>query len=322
MRSFRVDNYIVDTPIAEIISELKLNLSNGKLKDIEEHSDNIVVTCPHHSGGHESKPAMNIYVGNDQSIEYGYARCFVCGFEGHFYQFVAECFECSEERAKQWLISNFGKLAYEKLDLGEDIVIGKNKMRSVRSMDKSILETYQNYCPYLAKRNLTKETCQKFNVKYDSKYRQVVFPCYDVNNNLIMMPKRSIDTKTFYLDKDVEKPVYCLNNIIKNNIKQAIVTEGPFDTLLANQYGFPAVGTLGTPSDEQIKEISKSGINILYAMFDNDAAGRKFTASLRAGLEHLNAGIIVIDVRIPSPYKDIGELDYDTFWKILKNYKN
>ena len=65
MRQIQVDNYVIDEPIINIVRQLKLSLVNGKLKDIRDGSDNIVVTCPHHGGGHESTPACNIYVGND-----------------------------------------------------------------------------------------------------------------------------------------------------------------------------------------------------------------------------------------------------------------
>lgn len=324
-QTLRVDNYIIDTPLEQIIEDLRRELTNGKLKDISVKGDNIVVTCPHHDGGHESKPACNVYIGSDKSIGYGTVNCFVCGFSGPFWKLVEEAFECSEDRAKTWLKMNYGKMAYELFDFGEDIVLPDNFSRVRKrdaGMDARFLEDYQSYCPYLAKRKLTRDTCEKFNVKYDSKYRQVVFPCYDAKGRLLMAPKRSIDTKSFYIDRGKEKPVYCLDNIIKNNIRVAIVTEGPFDTLLANQYGFPAIGMFGNPSDEQIERLSKSGIQVLYMMFDNDAAGRSFAKKVDSKLMELGSGIMTVDVRIPKPYKDIGELDYDTFWKIIREYQN
>lgn len=322
MRKLRVDNYIIETDLETILNELRLELFNGKLKDIKAKGDNLVVTCPHHDGGHESKPACSVYIGDDEDKEYGMVNCFVCGFKGPFWALVAEACDTSIEKAKSWLIKRYGVLAYEKLDLGDDIRLPaytgsfRRKKRTINS--DSELSNYQSYCPYLAKRKLTRATCENFNVKYDSQYRQVVFPCYDEYGSLLMTPKRSIDTKVFYIDEGKEKPVYCLDRIIKNRTTTAIVTEGPFDTLLANQYGFPTIGTFGNPSDEQIDKISKSCIQILYMMFDNDAAGRSFAAKLR---DRLDKRILLVDVKIPNPYKDIGELDYETFWKIVKEYQ-
>lgn len=322
MNQLRVDNYIIDTPILEILYRLRVTLTNGKLKEINKGYPNIVVTCPHHAGGHESKAACNIYIGNDSNIEYGYFRCFVCETKGSFVKFVQECFESSEDFAKKWLISNFGKQVEGFIELGDPIDINKARIKRKYKwipMDASILDTYQSWCPYLAQRKISREVCEIFNIKYDSKHRQIVFPCYDVAGNLIMLPKRAIDFKTFYLDKDVEKPVYCLDYLIRNNYKQAIITEGPFDCLTAYTYGYPACATLGTISDFQIEQINKSPLTVLYAMFDNDEAGRKFFNKLQS---KLTKRIVLINVQIPDGKKDINDLSYEEFTNLITKYKN
>ena len=108
MRQLIIDNYVINKPIEEILNLLRITLTNGKLKDIEPKTDNILVTCPHHDGGHENTPACNIYIGNDTKLPYGYFNCFVCGEKGSFLKFVAECFDAPESYAKAWLLKNFG----------------------------------------------------------------------------------------------------------------------------------------------------------------------------------------------------------------------
>lgn len=322
MRNVVVDNYIINKPIIDILYTLQRTLTNGKLKDIIVKGENIVVTCPNnnHSGGQESKPACNIYVGNDEKIQYGYHRCFVCEDQGTFLHFVAECFNSSEAFAKDWLIKTFGGELIEKsVFTAEDIVLPSRKKVSHKVLNESILDKFQNWHPYLEKRGLTRATCNQFKVKYDPQYRQIVFPYYNEKNQLITLLKRSIDTKTFYIEKDLPKPLYGINNIIKNNISKCIITEGLFDCLLANQYGFPTIATLGTPSDNQIEIINKSCLKTIYLMMDNDEAGRKFTRTLQA---KLNDRFLIIPVQIQNPYKDIGELDKDTFWKFIKIAEN
>lgn len=327
MRVLKVDNYEISTPLIEVITLLRLTLTNGKLRDIKpwrSGEDNIVVTCPNnnHSGGQESSPACNIYVGENTDIEYGYFKCWVCDEQGSFVKFVSECFNSSEEYAKQWLISNFGVLAHEKIVI--DDAINLQKARSVKTyrpkaLDASILNSYQTWHPYLAQRKLSREVCELFNVRYDPKLRQIVFPCFDVRGNLIMMPRRSIDYKTFYLDHDMEKPVYCLDFIQKNHYSTAIITEGPFDVLTAYSYGYPAIGTFGNPSDYQIDQINKSCITVLYTMFDNDDAGRKFTRLVKSKLDKR---ILVVEVKLPEGKKDINDLSFEEFQNILKIAKN
>ena len=320
MRPLIVDNYVINNVnIIDILNKLRLTLTNGKLKDIEVKSDNILVTCPVHDGGKENKPACNIYIGDNDELPYGYFNCFVCGAHGTFLKFVAECFESSVGYAKEWLIKTFnGTLREQTVLLGDEININK-AIQHKRYLDKSILDTYQKYCPYLAKRKISRDICELFNVRYDPKYRQVIFPTYDLHGNLVMMPKRSIDTKTFYLDKDVEKPVYCLDYVMKNNFKTVIITEGPFDCLTGWEYGFPTIATFGKISDSQIEQINRSCINIIYAMFDNDAAGRSFTETLK---KKLTKRIIIIEPKFPDGKKDINDLTKEELLNAIKSAQN
>ena len=319
MRQLIIDNYVINKPIEEILTLLKLSLTNGKLKDIENKGDDILVTCPHHDGGHEKTPACNIYIGNDTKLPYGYFNCFVCGEKGSFLKFVAECFDAPESYAKAWLLKNFGgELIAKNLFMGEPIVLNRNKGIK-KHLDESILDQYQTWNPYLAKRKLSREICELFKVRYDPKYRQVIFPAYDMSGNLVMLAKRSIDVKSFYLDKDVEKPVYCLDYVMKNNIKTVLITEGPFDCLTGWEYGFPTIATFGKISDYQIEQINKSCINIIYAAFDNDAAGRSFLETLK---RKLTKRIIIIETKFPTWRKDLNDLTKEELQEIIKNARN
>ena len=319
MRQLVIDNYVINKPIEDILTLLRLSLTNGKLKDIQNKGDNLLVTCPHHDDGHEHTPACNIYIGNDTKLPYGYFNCFVCGEKGSFLKFVAECFDAPESYAKSWLLKNFGgELIAKNVFMDEPIVLNKNRVRK-QGLDESILDTYQKWCPYLAKRKLSREICELFKVRYDPKYRQVIFPAYDIHGKLVMMTKRSIDTKTFYLDKDVEKPVYCLDYVMKNNIKTVLITEGPFDCLTGWEYGFPTIATFGKISDYQIEQINKSCINIIYAAFDNDAAGRSFLETLK---RKLTKRIIIIETKFPANKKDINDLSKEELQEIVKNARN
>ena len=319
MRQLIIDNYVINKPIEEILTLLKLSLTNGKLKDIENKGDDILVTCPHHDGGHEKTPACNIYIGNDTKLPYGYFNCFVCGEKGSFLKFVAECFDAPESYAKAWLLKNFGgELIAKNLFMGEPIILNRNKGIK-KHLDESILDQYQTWNPYLAKRKLSREICELFKVRYDPKYRQVIFPAYDMKGNLVMLAKRSIDVKSFYLDKDVEKPVYCLDYVMRNNIKTVLITEGPFDCLTGWEYGFPTIATFGKISDYQIEQINKSCINIIYAAFDNDAAGRSFLETLK---RKLTKRIIIIETKFPAWRKDLNDLTKEELQEIIKNARN
>ena len=322
MRILRVDNYIITVPLYEVVTQLRMALTNGKLREIKawsEGDDNIVVTCPnrHHSGGREAHAAMNIYVGENSKIPYGFCKCWACDFQCNFVRFVAECFECSEEFAKKWLIDRFGVFSEVKVFTDDDIVIKQRK--SSAKLPANYLNSLQSWHPYLAERKLSREVCELFKVKYDPMTSQIVFPCFDVAGNIIMAPRRSIVYKNFYLDSDQEKPVYCLDFIIKNNITTAMICEGPFDVLTCYTYGYPAIGTFGNPSPYQIDAINKSPIKVLYLAMDNDAAGRRMANVIRAGLD---PRIIVKEVHWLQNKKDPNEHTYEEFNNVMLKAKN
>jgi hypothetical protein len=322
MRILRVDNYIIETPLFEVVTQLRMALTNGKLREIKawsEGDDNIVVTCPnrHHKGGREHSAAMNIYVGENTKIPYGYCKCWACDFQCSFTYFVAECFECSEDFAKKWLIDKFGVFSETRIITADDIVI-KHKKASAK-LPANYLDTLQNWHPYLAERKLSREVCELFKVKYDPMTSQIVFPCFDIAGNILMAPRRSIYYKNFYLDDDQEKPVYCLDYIIKNSITTAMICEGPFDVLTCYTYGYPAIGTFGNPSPTQIEAINRSPIKVLYLAMDNDSAGRRMTNTIKAGLA---PRIIIKEVHWPNGIKDPGECSFEEFKKALTIAKN
>ena len=124
-------------------------------------------------------------------------------------------------------------------------------------MDDKFLDKLQPWHPYLAERKLDRQICEKFHVKYDPETRQIVFPIYDTKGNLLMVPRRNIDTKFFVLGKDIEKPLYGFNIIQKNNLNTVVWCEGPFDCLSFWSHGIPAICSFGSPSEDQIKQVNK-----------------------------------------------------------------
>ena len=307
MQRILIDNYLIETPIIKIIELLRISLTNGKLKDVQDKSDDIVVSCPFHSSGQEEHGSCFIRKKD------GVFHCFGCGEKGSFLKFVAECFDAPESYAKAWLLKNFGgELVAKNLFMGEPIVLNRNKGIK-KHLDESILDQYQTWNPYFNQRKLTRETAQKFNLRYDPKYRQVIFPYYNEKGQLITLLKRSIDTKTFFIETGITKPVYGINKIFQDNIRTCVLTEGLFDCLLANQYGMPTIATLGNPSIEQFELINKSPISTIYLMFDNDNAGRSFNEKAH---KYLSKRLFIIDVNIIGK-KDIGELSYDEFWNFI-----
>lgn len=310
-----VDNYIIKTPLLEILENIKVILNNTKLKDIRDKGNELVITCPNdnHSGGCEQDPDCHVNLKEDDDVlPYGTFNCFACGAHGSFVKLVALCFSCAEVDAKQWLISNYGELLKDTIQLPTFTLKRKN---IINKIDTKVLDQYQSWTPYLQQRNLSRNVCEYFKVKYDPVHRQVIFPCFDIKNNLVMLPKRNIDNKVFYLDKDTTKPLYCINYVANNNLRSICMVEGPIDCLTCYSNNIPAVATLGKPSVEQFEMLDKTNVNHIYLMFDNDDAGKKFTEFAKA---HLSKRIIIDTVQLPMGKKDINDLNHQEILELIK----
>lgn len=314
MSDLIIGHYIIDSPIVDILYQIKRELKNGKLRDIIEKSgdDDVVVTCPSHSDGHENNPSCGVYKGHDENIQYGSYNCFACGSRGPLWHFVAECFDEDDNFGKEWLVERFGKYCEDKSIQLEEINLNEEKKKV---LDENKLNEFSSYHPYMTKRKLTQEICEMFKVKYDSKSESLVFPVWDSRGVLVMFTRRSVNNKTFIIDKDIKKPLYLLNKVRELKKKSCIITEGQIDALTCWVYGFPAVATMGSISDYQIDELNNSGVRCVVAMFDNDDSGKKFEETLK---KKLRKDIMLINAKIPENKKDVNDMTKEEFISSLR----
>ena len=305
-----IDNHIIDAPMRTILNQIKKELTNGKLRQIEDKGDNFLVTCPHHKNGMEASPACYVYCGSDPNIEYGWMHCFTCDEQGPLYHFVAECFDKGDEWGKRWLLSHFGDTFVEgTLKFPSFDLLSKEDDAKPRFLNESLLDSYQSWHPYLAKRGLSRELCERFKVKYDPNGEHIVFPCWDERGNLVMCTRRSVNTKQFLIPKDVEKPVYLLNVIKRNNINEATIVESQFNCLTLWQWGIPSCALFGTGTTHQYDILNKSDIKHYYLCFDGDDAGDK---GIKRFLNNIRKDVFV-DIIIMTRGKDVNDLSEEEF---------
>lgn len=81
----------------------------------------------------------------------------------------------------------------------------------------------------------------------------------------------------------------------------------------------PAVATMGNISEHQIELINKSGIRVLYAMFDNDKSGKMFYQKLKKGIRK-DILLIYVPILILGK-KDVNDLSEDEFWRCIEEAK-
>lgn len=304
-----INNKCIDTPIPVILKKLKSELKNGLLSDIGEvERDNVLVTCPNHKNGMERHPSCNIYCREDNpNVEYGKVHCFTCGYTANLPQFVGKCFEETEAFGKEWLLENFGTSYNSNYLCLPEINIYKCKKN--KFLNENELNKYAFYHPYMWKRKLSKNVVDYFKIGFDSKSNSITFPVWDSSNRLVMITRRNVDSKIFNIPKDVEKPVYLLNEVIKQGYKKVYVAESQINVLTLWSWGYPAIGLFGTGTTHQYEILNKCPIRNYVLCFDGDIAGQKGTERF---LQNIRKDVFVSGKKIPFT-KDVNDLTKTEF---------
>lgn len=310
MNDLIIDNHVIKKDIKAILSTLKEKTVNGKLAVIHYDPESVRITCPFHKDGLEKKPSCGIYVGN-ADITWGTVHCFACGFKGQLYDVVASCLDISIQRAKKWLCDNFTEYVKENRVIIDAPINLKAVKKKETYLDENILNNFQSWHPYMEKRKLSKEVCEKFQIKYDPQTECIVFPVRDIHGNLKFLTRRSVNSKKFIIDKNIEKEVYLLYNHLDE--KEVYVCESQINALTLQSWGYPAVALLGTGTEYQYAQLKKSGILKYNLCLDGDDAGRRGTKKF---IENFPHNFITV-IKIPEG-KDVNDLTKNQFENLKK----
>lgn len=121
------------------------------------------------------------------------------------------------------MIDNFDTTVNTNISSLEPIIFEVKELKSNFAVED--LNQYDYYHPYMFERHLSKEVIDRFRIGYDKRIQAITFPVYDEKGKLVMVTKRSVLSKRFYIPSGVDKPVYLLNEAIKNNLTTVYVTE-------------------------------------------------------------------------------------------------
>ena len=316
MSDLVIKGYTINTPIKQILEKARYQLTNGKLRHIEDKGDDILCTCPNHKDGHENHPSCFVYTGNSPNIEYGTAHCFTCGSSWSLHRFIGMCFDSDDEFGKNWLINNFGILT-EDVSVNLDKIELNKKKKDTIVLDETILDTFEDWHPYMAERKLTPAVVKYFKIKYDKQTDSLVFPVWDEQNRLRFLTRRYIKNKYFMIDKDADKIIYLLNEIIKHNYKTVAVCESQLDALYLWTVGIPAIALLGAgTTKEQMKIINNTDVKMWLLCYDPDSAGDKGRKRFKS---MIRKDVFVEDIHMPAN-KDVNDLTIDEIITLFSKY--
>ena len=313
----------------EILTELKNQVYEKRGIDIlhkmKRSGDNIMICCPIHNDGQEKRPSCGISTVRHGDKPAGTVHCFACGYVDSLDGMIAKCLGYEDTSyGTKWLMDNFvsGEF-YERPSLISDL----SRNTAVRTRNNFITEqelsTYRFTHSYVYQRKLTDEIIEKYDIGYQKDFRfeyedngvkkylppqeVITFPVRDSNGNCLFISRRSIYGKTFFLPRDITKPVYGIYELPKD-CKEVIICESVFNALTCVAYGRPAVALFGTGDKEQADILNRLPIRKYILALDPDEAGEKGCKKLRQALKHKMLGKLILPKG-----KDINDLTYEEF---------
>lgn len=294
----------------EIFLQLKeyLNIRGiNYFKHYKKLNNDIMVTCPFHKDGNESKPSCGI------SLIDGMCHCFTCGTVKTFTQLISFVlgFNDNGEKGFQWLLENIGQ---QQASVRESVYINERVNKSNNYVSEQELDSYRYYHQYMFDRKLTKEIIEKFDVGFDKNTNCITFPVRDKNGNTLFIARRSIQSKFFNYPEGVKKPLYGLYEM-SNNCKSIIICESIFNCLTCYVYGKEALALNGTGNNEQLNDLLKLNARTIYLALDNDEAGNNGANKI---YQKIKNKFIVKRMIFPLG-KDVNDLTKEEFDYIYNN---
>ena len=308
-----INGHVIDSDLNTILTAIRNKTSERYLGRMRSAGENIAISCPFHKDGQEKHPSCFVYSSRDNdSVPFGFYRCFTCGSQGQLYNLVAYCFGCDVESAKEWLVDNFSSSLSDSFTLSLPKIDLSPTTCDEMYMDEKELDKYSYFHPYMFKRGLSEEVIRKFRIGWNPDHDTITFPIWDDHNNLIGITERSVKTKRFYIPKDIGKPVYLLNFIKLENVNEVYVCESQIDALYLESMGYRAIALLGTGSKNQYEILKKSGIRIYHLALDGDMAGRH---GMLKFINNMPDDIIIDVIKLPQG-KDVNDLTKEEFDKL------
>lgn len=338
--------------VLEVLQSLKAELVENNidyLKDIKDGPENVMITCPFHKDGQESKPSMGVKKNG------GIAHCFTCGEVVDFTELVSYCVNGTKSSrfGTTWLLNRYRDFNFqsikEKLKLnsfrgkekdklimakcrGEhsDVNIKTGKKETKHFVSETELDSYRWTHNYWSSRGVVDDDIiELFDLGYDREKEMITFPVRDLAGNCEFVAKRSVNVKFFQYPPGVSKPLYgyyelfkvsrheydCIGkHILYDFPKSVFVCESMIDCILLWQSGHYAVALNGLGNDRQFQQLRELPIHNIILATDNDEAGYKARKRIKENVKNK----LYSDIIFPKGIKDIGECSREQIDNILE----
>lgn len=277
--------------------------------------------CPLHK---DTEPSFSM------NIKGGMWTCFAgCG-AGGFESLVCKIHSCNFQEAKDWMLLTSNLVLQDNPDKkAEDVPEDMRWLWRFNAIDNSVMPQWW------FDRNLTWDTVNNWDIRYNEERSQIVIPFYNMNppakfkNQQIGLALMGTVTRNL---KDGPKYVNSPNlprsqylfGLAQSQGPLILITEGPLDALrIAQEGGLPPVAALlGLQmSDDHIRLLHKFG-EVCLAL-DNDSKGVEARERHKRRLYDIGRPMSQVSwLELPSHRKDVGECTGEELRQALQNRRN
>lgn len=320
----RIGNKIINTPVMEILTELKFYLKKNNIdrfRDIHNSGNYIMVSCPFHKNGHEQHASCGILKRDYDGKRAGWVHCFTCGYSGSFDEMISSLmgFGDNGEFGRKWLLDNF----INSEDYSRNVVLDLERKHNneLKIVPESELSRYRYYHKYWEQRKIPESICVKFDLGYDKQTNSITMPFWDINGNCIGVTRRAVYKKYYHIPQNIVKPVYLLNFAVKEKWLNICLCESQINALYLNSLGYHSCACFGTGTVKQAQDIAHSGVRSVVICFDGDMAGRNGRKKMLDFInKESNNQILCSYIELPDG-KDVNDLSAEEISKLMKNQK-
>ena len=295
--------------IREMRSYILAKTGKNYFGRIKSTPKNIMVSCPYHKEGQESKPSCGIQRISSDVSSAGTVHCFSCGATTGIADMMKDLLGTMYDATDVESKFNFTSLTVDNIVNSEPkIHIALPKQENIITED--FLKNFRTYHPYLHQRGISEITAKKYDLGFDAKNQHITFPIKNIMGKCIGIGRRSILRKEYYYPPEMQKPLYGLYEL-EYPIRYLCIVEGPFNLWSLSEWDKQGVALLGTGTSFQYNQLKDVKCDGYVLALDPDNAGRNGTLKLIKYLTSINkTKIYVID--LPDG-KDVNDLSKEEF---------
>lgn len=271
-------------------------------KESSRRGDELMFFCPKHYH-HKAKLQVNV----DTDL----FHCWVCGYRGHSLKPLF--------KRDSHLLDQYEEIKHKEIKKAyEEVVLPAEYQFLNYSLNTRLAVIARNY---IKERGLTDADIIKYKlgICHTGEYKnRLIIPSFSSTGELNFFVGRLIHGEDFlkYKHGKFDKNII-FNDLLVDFTQPTILTEGPFDAMVAGDNAIPIQGTSLSMSTILFKTIVESGKPVFLAL-DADAKAKQL--KLANDFLKFGVGVGLIDVSSHNA-KDVADLGRDRFRSVLNNTK-